>query len=398
MDPSTISVVVLVVGVAILVAIGSAAIFQRARLPVLIGWLVIGFVIRLVDDATGLFPDEGSTVIEFLGRLGIIALLFRIGLEADVRGLLDQLRGASGVWVANVVLSGLLGYLAAVALGFGPVPSLVAATALTATSVGISSAVWREEGALRTPEGELFLDVAELDDISAVVLMGVLLAVLPEVADGSVEAGAVLSVLGLAVLKFAALAVVVVLFALYAEERLTLWLDDVGAPPAPAIIGVGFIIAAVAGLLGFSEAIGAFMAGLAFSRDPQWVRIDASIGPLHDLLAPFFFIAVGVSIPPGAVGAAVVPGLVLSVAAIVGKVIGAGGPAVRPLGWSGATLLGVSMVPRAEIALVVTQRARQLDGSAVPDDLFSAMVLVALVTSIGAPIVMRRYLFPARSR
>ena len=113
------------------------------------------------------------------------------------------------------------------------------------------------------------------------------------------------------------------------------------------VVGVGFIIAAVAGLLGFSAAIGAFFAGLLFSRDSEAVKMDASFGALYELFTPFFFIGIGLNIEPRALNTGLIMGSVLLIAAVLGKLIGAGIPAYFATDLTGATLIGFSIILRA---------------------------------------------------
>jgi Kef-type K+ transport system membrane component KefB len=158
------------------------------------------------------------------------------------------------------------------------------------------------------------------------------------------------------------------------------------------VVGISFIIAALSEILGFSFAIGGFFAGLVFSRDPEAVKIDASFESLYDLFTPFFFIGIGLQIEPDALISAVGIGLVLLVAAVLGKVIGTIAPAVWRTSWTGAVLLGISLVPRAEITTIVMERGLQLGEWAVPPKVFAAMVLVVTVTSIVAPLLLRHLL------
>jgi hypothetical protein len=99
------------------------------------------------------------------------------------------------------------------------------------------------------------------------------------------------------------------------------------------ITGIGFIIAATAGLLGFSIAIGAFFAGLIYSRDPQAIKMQTSFTPLYDFFTPFFFIGIGLDIDPNTLPNAFGPASVLLLVAIVGKLIGTWLPAVPAVGW-----------------------------------------------------------------
>jgi len=385
------SLLVLIVGLTIIAAILLKTALRRVCVPGLVGFMMLGFLLRVFDNNWSLLSPEGEAVFAFLGKVGVVALLFRIGLESNLHGLLRQLPRAGSIWAGNVLLSGAAGYAAAHwLLGLDPVPSLFAATAFTATSVGVSMAVWREKKALDTPNGELLVDVAELDDISGVGLMAVLFAVVPVFHNGG-DAGRVLPealrTAGWFAVKLAVFTFFCVLFSRYVEERLTRLFKKLRHPETTMllVVGTGFCIAAVAGWLGFSLAIGALFAGLLFSRDPDAVKIDTSFESLYGLLTPFFFVGIGMSVDPGSLLHGVGLGAVLLGAAVLSKLLGAGAPALQSAGTSGALLIGLSMVPRAEIAMIVMQRGRRLGDWAVPPELFSAMVVVSIGTCICVP-------------
>lgn len=135
-----------------------------------------------------------------------------------------------------------------------------------------------------------------------------------------------------------------------------------------------------------------FFAGLVFSRDPEAVRFDASFDSIYELFVPFFFIGIGLKIVPNALLMGLGMGMVLLVAAIIGKLIGAGVPALLTTNLQGATLIGVSMVPRAEISTIVMERGLSLGDWAVPAQEFAAMVVVFAATSSVAPILLRSLL------
>ena len=154
------------------------------------------------------------------------------------------------------------------------------------------------------------------------------------------------------------------------------------------IISIGFIIAAFAEFLGLSLAIGAFFAGLAFSRDSEMVKCEMCYTPLYEFFVPFFFIGIGLHIDPTLLSGVFIMGLVLLAAAIIGKVIGTGGAAIPYVGLSGAAIVGVSMVPRAEIAMIVMQKGLMLGDWAVPQDVFAAMVVVVAGTTLLTPFAL----------
>jgi len=363
---------------------------ERTTVPALVGYLLLGVFIRLADTQWQFMSPACWKIFGFLGKLGLVTLLFRVGLESNVRGLLSQLRRASTVWIVNVFVSGLIGFLTAYYVVNLPwITSLIVATAFTATSIGISVAVWDQAGALQSKNGELLIDVAELDDISAVVFMAMLFSVLPALQEsgGADLFPAVPKTIGVFLLKLSAFGGFCILFSRFIEKPITAYFRSLESPPEPMVllVAIAFMIAALAALLGFSLAIGAFFAGLVFSRDPKAVKMETSFLPIYDLFSPFFFIGIGLDMAPSSMKTALGIGSVLVVAAFLGKIIGAGLPVWRMVGLTSGILIGTSMIPRAEIAMVIMQRGLNLGDWAVPAKVFGAMVLVSAVTCFLSP-------------
>jgi Kef-type K+ transport system membrane component KefB len=383
-------------GLLIVLAILIKGVLERIGLPPLVGYLLLGLGLRLLDDRFALLGEGGQEVIDFLAKIGVAVLLFRVGLESDLGGLVGQLRRACLIWIFNILGSGAIGFVVTRwLLGQDLIPSLIVAVAMTATSVGIPTRIWRNRKALDTPHGELFLDVAELDDLSGVVLMGLLFAVLPALKEESAHSSGALVLagkeLGLFAIKLVVFAGLCYLFSRYIEKRYTGFFRQLESSPDPMLVvaGTGLVVAAAAGLMGFSIAIGAFFAGLVFSRDPQKVRVDANFDSLYELFSPFFFIGIAVAIAPSSLVGGLGLGSVLLVAAVVGKIVSTTGPAWLICSRSEAVVLGVSMIPRAEITMVILQRGDSLGRWAMPQDLYSGMILVAAATCMLSPPVLR---------
>jgi Kef-type K+ transport system membrane component KefB len=384
----------LVFGLAVVLAMLVKALLERLRIAPLVGYIGLGLLLQVT--AHDLLDETTHLVFGFLAELGVVCLLFRVGLECSLESLLHELPKVIPTWIADVTLSAGLSFVAAhYVLGLELVPSLVAAVALSATSIGIPVLIWEEAGALRTRVGSWLVDVAELDDLSAVGLMILLFAALPVVLNGAPAPSALAHVLGWAGLgllgKAALFFLGCFLFARYLERPLTALFLRFERPPDPtlAVTGVGMLIAAAAGYLGFSVAVGALFAGLAYSRDPAAVRLEASFDTIYDLFTPFFFIAIGLELSIPALGSSLSWGLVLLTAGALGKLLGAGASAWWALGRRDALLLAVSMVPRAEISLYVVGAVKVMAPWAVPDALYGGMVFVAAVTCLGVPLVLR---------
>jgi len=390
-------IALLLVGVLTAVSLFAKAVVTRFRIPALVGWIAIGVLARCADEGLHFLDGETERLLGFLAEVGVAVLLFRIGLESNLPRLVAQLGRAGVVWVGNVAVSGAVGYVAArFLLDLPLLTSLTIGIALTATSVGVTVGTWKHARAMDSPEGELLLDVAELDDASSIILMGLLFAVLPALQHRSGESpGAVLG--GTAVsfaVRMAIFAAGCLLFARYGEARLTSRISRLehGPDPMITVVGMGFVIASVAALLGFSVALGAFFAGLAFSRDPRAVKSEASFQPLYELFCPFFFIHIGMGFSTAALPSAAVAAAVLLAAAVVGKTLGTVLPAAAMFNGRQASLLAVSMVPRAEITMIIMQRARASGSGLIPDSIYTAMITVSILTCVGAPVVVDRML------
>ena len=384
----------LFVGVVVVCSIAVRYGAEQIKMSPIVGYFALGLLLRAGSSVEGVPPLTNQQVFPFLADLGIIALLFRVGLESDFERLVEQLPLASWIGVGNVIGSGGLAFgTAYLLLNWPLIPSLFVGTALTATSVGVTVAIWEEAGQLQTERGNTLLDVAELDDIVGILLMALLFSVAPllRAPQNDLLLSRLVWTLGDMVLKLVLFGGACLLFARYVERPMTELFERLHAGQGTMLVmlGVGIVVAAIAGLSGFSTAIGAFFAGLIFSRDPHTSEYMDAFRPVHDLLAPFFFVGVGLHLSPGALGSVGGSFLVLFAAAVIGKVVGAYGPARPVLGSSGAFALGLSLVPRAEIALVIVQRGLELGAWAVPQVVFANVVLISALTVLGTPFVLR---------
>lgn len=384
---------VLLTGVAVVLTMLVKGGLERTVFPPLVGYMLLGMALRWFSDGWSLF-SAGQQVIPLLSQLGLVTLLFQVGLKSDISVLIRQLRNASLAWALNILAAGLAGYcLTYYLLGYGIVSGLIVGAAFTATSVGVSVKVWEEQNALNSKNGALLVDLAELDDVSAVVLMALVFTIVPLLQSGEITSLApVLLTAGLGfgakMLLFGAFCY---LFAVFLERPMTSFLDKVESRPDSTltIVGFGFMIAALAGLLGFSLAIGAFFAGLVFSRDPKCISLEDAYVPIHDFFSPFFFIGIGFELQLIALIPGLEMGVLLAFAAIVVKIAANGLPVSALKGIRSGTLIGVSMVPRAEIALVIMQKGMHLGDWAVDQALFGSMVAVSTVTCLISPVLIR---------
>ena len=388
----------IILGVVLILGPLVQGVCQRLSLPVSVGYILLGVMLgaALKSWAEPLSPTFNG-MFSVLAQLGVVALLFRVGLRSHTSRLLEKLPNASVIWLGNVLGTLAVGFVVArYGLQWSIETSLVVGTAFSATSIAVSLVVWDELGLANSDAAETLLDVAELDDLSAAVFLAVLLGTLPALLNGDSELWFRVGSSTLGILAKLALFIGgCYLFASYLEAGFTKFNRRLSNAPSSltiSILGAGLAIAAIAGFLGFSLAIGALFAGLAFSRDPEAVHTDARFAYFYDFLTPFFFIHIGLQTDIAALFAAVDVGLVLFVAAALSKFLFTAVPALLSMDFRDAVKLGVSMIPRAEIALVVIYECRAIDEQLVSPEVFAGMVLMSLATCILSPVLLRRML------
>ena len=352
---------------------------QRFDQPAVLGELLAG--ILLGGSVLGLL-DPANPVIAALAEIGVIVLLFTIGLHTDLRAL----RGVGGtavlVALVGVVLPFAGGFFAARALGIATIPALVCGAALTATSIGISARVLSDLGRLDTSEGQVVLGAAVLDDIVGLVI----LAVVSQVAlGGDVGAAMVARTSGIAI-GFVVVALVLGSLAIPPVFRLV---EHIRISGALGLIALAFAfgLAVLADAAGSAMIVGAFAAGLILHPTQQRHDIERAATDLGHFFVPIFFAAVGAAVDLRALAdpRALLVGGALIVVGIVGKV--AAGYA--PIGYRGNKLLvGVAMVPRGEVGLIFAQMG--LATAAISADLFGALMLMVLATTLVTPPLLGR--------
>lgn len=347
---------------------------QRIGQPAVVGELIAG--VLLGKSVFGLL-DPTNPVIHSLAELGVLVLLFEIGLHTDLKSLMKVGNEAIVVAIVGVALPFGFGYYAATALGLATIPSIVAGAALTATSIGISARTLSDLGQLKSPEGQIVLGAAVLDDIVGLVILSVV---------SGLVGGTALSLGGIALTSAIAIGFViaaVVLGGLLVPPvfRAIASIEQSGTL---GVVGLAFafFLAWLAASAGSATIIGAFSAGLILHATPQRLAIEKATTQLGHFFVPIFFASVGAAVELGALADAKV--LAIGGALIAVGVIGKLAAGYSPVWFKGnKSLIGVAMIPRGEVGLIFAQMG--LHSGALTPHLYSAIAMMVLVTTFITP-------------
>lgn len=347
---------------------------QRARQPAVLGELIAG--VLLGGSVLGLV-DPADPVIHTLAEIGVVILLFEIGLETELASLLRVGPAAAMVAVAGVAVPFALGYFAAIWLGLTEINALVCGAALCATSVGITARVLAELGWLDTNEGRVILGAAVIDDIIGLIILAVIASL---VSGESVSALSVGRIAGIAI---AFVAVAVVVGSVVAKPAFRMF-EKIRAANALGLFGLAFafLLAWLAQRSGSAMIVGAFAAGLVLYRIPQRHEIEKASTVIGHFFVPIFFAAVGAQVDLRALldpGALLLGGLLVAVG-IAGKLVAGFAP-----WWFGGDklMVGIGMVPRGEVGLIFAQMG--LAAGAVTAGQYGALMIMVLGTTFVTP-------------
>ena len=360
---------------ALLVAARIAGYFmQRVGQPAVLGELIAGV---LLGPSLLAVLNPSDPVLHALSELGVIILLFQIGLHTNLKDILAVGPPALVVGLAGVVLPFAGGYATAQAFGLHGITAIVCGAALTATSIGISARVLSDLGQLETTEGRIVLGAAVLDDVVGLIILSVVSGL---AAGGTLTAAGVGRTVGLA-LGFLVVALVVGRRVAFPLMRFVGRLRVEGALGTVAL-AFALALAALAAMAGSALIIGAFAAGVILHETPQAKPVEQATTTLGHFFVPVFFLVVGASIDVRALAdrRVLLVGGALCAVAVVGKFLSGYAPF-----WISArkSLIGVAMIPRGEVGLIFAEMG--LATAALDQGMFSAVVLMVMVTTFIAP-------------
>lgn len=346
-------------------------------------------LINILKSYTGIEYIKVGYILDIFSRYGAIFLLFMVGLESSFDELRRTGREAFQVAILGVIAPILLGYFVTLHLvtDASSQTALFVAATLSATSIGITARVLSDMKKLQTREAKTILGAAMLDDVLGLIILAIVSEI---VVEGHLAWGLVVHIIFSALLFFCGALLIGPWFlrkAIWFFRSFELW-------EAKLFVSLLFmmLLSWLATEVNLAAIIGAFTAGLIIhdgyfetEKTKHRLHIRELIAPFEAMLAPLFFILIGIQVKLETFAnwrvLIVASGLI--VAAVAGKLVSGWGAQRNDDRW----LIGIGMIPRGEVGLVFASIGRSL--GVISDALFSAIILMIIVTTILAPLLLK---------
>ena len=369
-----------------------AEIFQRLKMPVVLGELLAGIMVG--PYALGGLPlfDGGPLVVldetvKHIGELSAIVILFVAGLEITPREFLRGGAASFTVGALGVIVPFFVGFIVFSIYGLGAFETLLIATALTATSIAISIQVLTEMGKMQTKEARLILGAAIVDDILAIAVLSVVITM---VQSGNITPD--IMEITFLILKILGLFIVLLLVAIFLVpsilHREKLWRSKGSIEGITTAIFFG--TAGIAAYIGLSPIVGAFAVGMAVASTKLIKQVEEYVHRLQFIFAPLFFSIIGAQVDLRGINlnVLIIAGTIVLIA-IFTKLIGCGLPSIIFLKDKAKSFrVGIGMISRGEVGLIVAGVG--ITSGALSTDVYTAIIIMVAITTIITPIWLKK--------
>ena len=348
-------------------------IFERLHLPALVGEMAAGVVLVPVLGAI-----QGETVLEVLPEIGVVFLLFEVGLGTPAKKLLEVGALSLEVAILGVALPFGVGAMYLYATGHPGFEALFGGAALVATSVGITARIFSERNLLDTKVARVILGAAVFDDILGMIFLAVV--------SGIALGGFSWFGLGIVVLEAAGF----VLFLIFWGRRLTQPMvrqveKFKTRNPAFAFALLFCLgLSVLAAKIKIAAIVGAFLAGMVLSDYDAKFRLKEKFEPIYDFFVPFFFFALGARLAPEALFNPATIGVagMITLIAILTKLVGCALPVWR-MGFRNSVAVGWGMVPRGEVGAIVALVG--LSAGVISEAFYGVVLFMVTATTLIVP-------------
>ncbi|MDE1893885.1 MAG: cation:proton antiporter [Pseudomonadota bacterium] len=366
--------------VVMLVAGATTILFQRLRQPVLLGYILAGVLIG--PHTPGVLVGDPQAIAD-ISNLGVVLLMFTLGLEFSVRKLREVGIGVLAVAVAEVGLMLWIGIGIGRLFGWKGTDALFLGAIISLSSTMVATRTLAEGGQRRQAFARLVVGLLVAEDMLAVIMLTLLTAV---AIGGSVQAGAAFTLIG----HLGLFVVVGTILGLLLLPRLVDYVAGFGRNETllVSVLGICFGASLLAAWMGFSVALGAFLAGAVVAESRSAARVTHLVEPLRDMFAALFFVAIGLKIDPLMLWQYGVPALVIALAVIVGKTL-ACSLGIFVVGHDPRTSLraGLGMAQIGEFSFVIATLGLSL--GVISDFIYPVAVAVSVLCMATSPYLGR---------
>ena len=356
-----------------------AELFERLRQPAVVGEILAGVLI----GPSILGWVQPSELISIVAEIGVIFLLFTVGLETKPQTIFQVGRKATFVGVLGVVLPFIAGYIIASIWGGSFVESMFIGAALVATSVGITARVLGSMGLLDRETSRIILGAAVIDDILGLII----LSIVSSIGTTGIDVVSLLKTAGLAI----AFTAIVGFFGSKVVTRLAPQIESLYL--SRPFFSIGMILclglSIASNYFGVAAIIGAFLAGMALSEATEGnQKMHRMTSGVTEFLVPFFLVNIGLQLNLSVFreSTVVLLAIVITLFAVITKFIG-GSLAVWGMPRREMAQVGVGMIPRGEVGIVVAQIGLGL--AAIDQQFFAAVLFMAVATTLIAPPLIK---------
>jgi len=350
-------------------------VFIRLRMPAIVGELLAGVV--LGNYVLGIISTENHVLMSF-AEIGVIFLLFHVGLEIRVKDLFAVGRTAVFVGLLGVIFPLILGFLTVFVIGYDFVESLFISTAILATSVGISVKVLQDMGLIKHKVAYIVLGAAVLDDILALIVLAIVKGLARQ--EFHAVEFSLLVVESLAFVGF------LTWWGPKVAKRTRKWVEKLNIPEGPFVLSVILCLglAELADVIGLAAIIGSFMAGIVIDEMAGVYDLENKVKYVNEFLLPFFFVMMGAHLDPRTFAQPRLLFLVLFISAVaaLSKMIGAG-LATWKEDWRTRIQTGICMIPRGEVGIIVALIGLSLHS--ITQEIYAVVLGMSLITTIITP-------------
>ena len=321
-----------------------------------------------------------------IAQIGSIILLFMAGLETDLRQFIKYAKQASLVASGGVILPFVMGVFLTMQFGFSETitdtRALFVGAVMTATSIGITVRVLTDLSSLNTPEGVTILGAAVLDDVLGILAITIVVGL---ERSSEFSATTIIPMALKAIGFWLALTIIGILLSKHISNLFAKF--KVNGANLALSLSLAFLAAGLAESFGLAMIIGAFSIGLALSGTQLAHNLHIPLKTISSFIVPIFFVVMGMLVDITSLQNMWIFGLIITIFAIIGKIVGSGVPALLTgFNFRGAWRIGIGMTPRGEVALIMASIG--IAHNIIDTDFYGVIILMAILTTVIVPPIL----------